>query len=59
MISRGGEGRGSLKGFAVNTNCPVAAIFAGDSRRVVLESATHAVDFPVRLETGVSFDASF
>lgn len=26
---------------------------------MVLESATHAVDLPVRLKTGVSFDASF
>ena len=47
-------GRGSLSGFAVNTNCPEE-----DSRTVVLESATHAVDFPVHLKTGVSLDASF
>lgn len=54
-----GGGRRSLSGFAVNTNCPDGAICAGDSRTVVLESATPAVDFPVHLKTGVLLDASF
>jgi hypothetical protein len=30
----------------------------GESRSVVLESATHALDLPVRLRIRVSFDAS-
>ena len=42
------EGRGGLSGYAMNTKGPKGAICAGDSITVVLESVTHAVDFPFR-----------